>query len=416
MRILKLFGVVCMGAAMAACDADQPLDASSVGGGAGNTVVQMAVTAKVATFGVWDWTEDTNGNGQLDLERDADGDGRLDSGEDINHNGVLDPGEDRNANGRLNFDEDLNSNGLLDRRPSDTFDCPQCEDLNINCILDPGEDLNNDGILWSEDIDCDGRLDGNNEDLNNNGVRDFEDTILVNSAIDAGLWCEGTAVHPTTGLLDTEAFIDGLVPVPLGGEVLRYTQGNPTPEVVAAVAGTGDGLTPYDTRVFGTAGNKTVQVQVGFCAGGSTPGRQCNDDTACGTGTCQFTQVQLPLTNGQVLPAGAPRLAFGDIAVSPSHWFDPNNSNLTNAPLCTVGLGFGQPNLGEPLPITVQTSPGDTISVRLITKQFGTFTAIDAANTFKLGASVSKDGTPLPPQGANTANIGESLSFHVAVP
>jgi len=415
MRILMFFGVVCIALVMAGCSADQPLDTSSTGT-AGNTLVSIAATAKVATFRVWDWTEDTNGNGQLDLERDLDNDGRLDSGEDVNHNGVLDAGEDRNANGRLNFDEDFNSNGLLDRRPSDTFSCPDCEDLNANCLLDAGEDTNGDGLLYTEDVDCDGRLDGINEDLNHNGVRDFEDTLFPNSAIDRGVWCEGEVVSEVTGLLDPNGYIDGVVPIPFGGEVLLYHQGNPTGQVVAGVANTGDGLTPYDTRVFGSVADKTVLVTGGRCAGGASSGNPCADDSTCSGGSCQHFQVQLPMKSGQRLPAGSPRLAHATLAASPTHWIDSDHDTPTNAPLCTVGLGFGQPNLGVPLPVTVQTSPGDTISVRLLSKQLGTFNLIDAATDFKLGGSVSKNGVTLAPQGTPSAPLGQSVSFHVAVP
>jgi hypothetical protein len=375
MRILTFFGVVCMGLAMAGCSADQPLDASSVGGGASDTLVQVQATASVPVWNVWNWTEDANGNGQLDNELDRDHDNYLDTGEDLNHNGVLDPGEDRNANGRLNFDEDfMLENGLLDRRPGDTGvgSCPACEDVNLNCQLDAGEDLNGDGILASEDVDCDGQLDGINEDTNHNGIRDFEDTVDANGSLDAGVWCEDSGLPSITGN----------VPVPIAGDVLLYHQGNPTPVVLASEPNLGGGLTPYDVRVFATFPTKTVTLESGS---------------------------SLTVTQGQQLAAGATRLAFAPQAKSPG---TPGNAGL-----CTVNLGFGQPNLGGvPLPITTQTAPGDTITIRVQSKPALTFNMIAQAVSYAVGATVTKNGVQLAPQGAPFADLGQPVSFHVAVP
>jgi len=374
MRILMVFGVVCTALALASCSADQPLDASSVGGGSGNTVVQVQATATVPVWNVWSFTEDVNGNGQLDIELDLDHDGRLDSGEDVNHNGVLDPGEDRNANNVLNLQEDfMQENGLLDRRTGDTGvgSCPACEDSNLNCVLDPGEDKNGDGILATEDVDCDGRLDGVNEDTNRNGVRDFEDTVEQNQSLDSGVWCEDPGLSPITGL----------VPVPIAGDVLLYRQGNPTPEVLASEAQPGGGLTPYDGRLFATFPTKTVTLENGF---------------------------PLQVTQGQQLAGGASRLAHAPKSISPG---------AGNVGLCTVNLGFGQIGLGGvPLPITTQTATGDTIAVRVQSKPAGTFPTISQATSFAVGGLVTKNGTALPSQGTSSAGLGQPVSFHVAVP
>ncbi|HET9299649.1 MAG TPA: hypothetical protein VFO11_06860, partial [Candidatus Polarisedimenticolaceae bacterium] len=315
------------------------------------------------------------------------GDGRLDAGEDTNNNGALDPGEDRNGNGRLNFNEDfLIENGFLDFG----------EDLNHNCVRDAGEpDTNGDGILNTEDCDCDGWLDQQLEDRNLNGVRDFEDTVNRNSGLDAGIWCEDAGQPPITGL----------VPVPLGGEVLLYRQGNPAPEVLASVGSTGSGLTPYDSRVLGTLPSKAVSIENGRCTGGTNAGALCTSDSTCGGGVC--TRFQLNIVQGQQLPAGAPRILNAHLALSPG---------AANAGQCSVALGLGPANLGVPLPITVSTSSGDTISIRLMSKQLGTFNTIDAASDYAVGANVTKNGVTLAPQGLSSASLGQSISFHVAVP
>ncbi|HEX5044218.1 MAG TPA: hypothetical protein VFV75_15015 [Candidatus Polarisedimenticolaceae bacterium] len=403
MRILNVFGVVCIALALAGCDADQPLDSSSVAGNGGNTVVQVQATASVPLFNVWNWTEDTNGSGTLDVEVDVAqglcdfrapncsgikpaGDGRIDNGEDTNHNGVLDPGEDRSADGRLTLNEDFNNNGILDFG----------EDLNANCVRDANEpDTNGDAVLNTEDCDCDGWLDQVVEDRNQNGRLDFED-LNRNSQIDSGIWCEDPNLPP----------INGFVPVPLGGTVLLYRQGNPTPEVLADMPHEGGGLTPYDSRVFGTLSSKTVTLDGGRCAGGTNAGTLCTSDANClGGGTCSF--FQLNVTQGQQLPAGASRILNAPVALSPG---------AGNAGVCAADLGLGEPGLGAPLPIAVQTSPGDTITVRLQSKPPFTFNMIPQASAYAVGAVVTKNGTPLSSQGQAFADLGQPVSFHVAVP
>jgi hypothetical protein len=404
MRTLTFFGVVCIALALAGCDADQPLDSSSVAGNGGNTVVHVQATASVPVFDVWDWTEDANGNGQVDLETDLsqglcdfrapncsgtkpNGDGRIDAGEDVNHNGALDPGEDRNGDGRPQFNEDLLvENGVLDFG----------EDLNHNCVRDGDEpDTNGDGILNTEDCDCDGWLDQSLEDRNLNGVLDFEDTVIRNSQVDFGIWCEDTG----------QPFISGFVPVPLGGSVLLYRQGNPTPEVLADMPNEGGGLTPYDDRVLATLPAKTVTLESGRCSGGTSAGNACTDDSTCGGGTC--SHFQLAVQQGQQLAAGASRILNAPLSLSPG---------AGNAGVCAVGLGLGPANLGVPLPITVQTASGDTLSVRLQSKAPFTFNMIPQATGYGVGAVVTKNGTTLSTQGTSSADLGQPVSFHVAVP
>jgi hypothetical protein len=380
MRIWKIFGLVCAALALAGCESDQPLDASSVGGGSGNATVNIQGSASVPVWNVWSWTEDLNGNGLLDVERDLDNDGRLDSGEDINHNLALDPGEDRNGNGRIDFTEDcLAENGALDKNPFSTGQCPQCEDDNGNCILDAGEDDNFDGLLQTEDFDCDNRLDGN-EDTNRNGVRDFEDFVESNSSLDAGIWCEETGLPAVTGP----------VPLPVAGQVLLYHPNNPTPVVLANLGTSGGssftGLTPYDNRVFGTMPGKSVPLINGF---------------------------QLQVAQGQQLSAGSTRVMLAVKSKSPAH--DIGNGP-TNDGLCNVGFDFGQPNLGVPLPIVAQVGPGDLFSIRLQSPQPGTFSEIEGAGGYALSGSVVKDGVILPTSGTAAAPPGLPVTFSVSVP
>lgn len=157
-------------------------------------------------------TEDTNGNGILDLGEDANGNGVLDFGEDLNRNNGLDIG---NGNGFVfnaqatsstinlafvdNFidanigegvqmnaqfstinagtiGEDLNGNGVLDG----------FEDLNRNGFLDLTEDTNRNGVLdFGEDTNFDGNLD-RFEDLNRDGLLTLNEDINGNNMLDAG--------------------------------------------------------------------------------------------------------------------------------------------------------------------------------------------------------------------------------------
>jgi hypothetical protein len=385
MRISMIFGLVCAALALSGCDNDQPLDSSSVGGD-GNATVNIVATATVPIWNVWSWTEDADGNGQLDNERDLsqgncnfsapnctgpkpNGDGRLDSGEDLNNNGVLDPGEDLSGNGLLNLNEDfLIENGQLDAG----------EDLNRNCVRDAGEpDTNGDGILNREDADCDGWLDQTNEDRNRNGQRDLEDIVEINSAIDSGIWCE------PTGLAESAS-----IPVPVAGEVLLYHANDADPEVLADLGTSGGtnftGLTPYDDRVRSAFPNKTVS----------------------------FAGAPLALTNGQQLAASAQRVMRAPLAKSPGNGTD----RPSYAGLCTVGFDFGTPNLGVPLPILTTVAAGDTFSIRLQSAAPGTFSTIEGADGFAVGGSVVRNGVVLLPRGSSSGGLGESVVFSVAVP
>jgi hypothetical protein len=363
MRIWMVPVVLCASLALTACESDEPLTASS--GNSNNLQVQIVGAAVVPHWDVWDFTEDANGNGQLDNERDLDNDGNLDAGEDTTHNGVLDPGEDRNGDGRLTFNEDLFcENGIFDRAP--TANCPVVEDANFNCQLDIGEDLNADNVLQTEDIDCDGRFDATNEDTNRNGVRDRED-VNGNNSIDAGLWCEDTGIRQS-----------GPVPVPIAGEVVIYRKGNPNPEVLASTgSGSGNafnGLTPYDTRVLAELPDKNVP----------------------------FGAATLHVTNGEKLPAASPRIMQAHTSFSPG------------AETCTTGFDFGAPNLGAPLPLNAQATAGDIVSVRLHVA--AAFSQIEQADGYGVVARVLFNGAPLTPSADNSATPGQPITFSAAVP
>lgn len=89
---------------------------------------------------------------------DTDGDGKLDIREDLNSNGVLDTVETK-------WGKDLNGNGKIDATVLN-------EDTNGNRELDEGEDTNgNKKLDTDEDVDGDGHLDVH-EDQNNNKVID----------------------------------------------------------------------------------------------------------------------------------------------------------------------------------------------------------------------------------------------------
>lgn len=121
-----------------------------------------------------DMNEDENGNRLLDYDEDKDGDGKLDMGEDANLNGILDPGEDKNGNDNLDLYEDLDADGRLDVDEDTDGDghLDIDEDANGNGKLDLGEDSDGDGHLdIDEDFNGDGNLDVD-EDKNNNGERD----------------------------------------------------------------------------------------------------------------------------------------------------------------------------------------------------------------------------------------------------
>jgi hypothetical protein len=110
--------------------------------------------------------------------QDHDGDGRFDVFEDRNHNGVLEPWEDLDRDGRLTprvipgvgfgceseAREDVDCDGRVDLIN---------EDLNGNGRLDPGEDL-----------DGDGRFDNINEDRNGNGVLEPGEDSNSNGLLD----------------------------------------------------------------------------------------------------------------------------------------------------------------------------------------------------------------------------------------
>ena len=152
---------------------------------------------------------------------------------DTNHNGVL--WTDRNHNGfpevsEFDSGEDFDNDGEFD-----IF-----EDTNRNGLKDPGEDDlhgDNDGLLTApgphggcegvhrEDLDCDGRLDTFNEDVNHNGILDPGEDIDHDGYLDLG-----NEDRNGNGLLDDRPVpAKNLVPDGHGGLTTLYPYGELAP-------------------------------------------------------------------------------------------------------------------------------------------------------------------------------------------
>ena len=89
------------------------------------------------------------------LTEDTDGDGKLDVDEDLNNNGVLDTGEDIDGDGHLDYDEDTNNNGTIDLynyyRITSNFQG--------DFSLETSDDLSATHHLYNKDINGDGDVD-----------------------------------------------------------------------------------------------------------------------------------------------------------------------------------------------------------------------------------------------------------------
>src|SRR5258706_91040 len=115
--------------------------------------------------------DDRNHNGFIDAtERDPgedfDGDGTFAVFEDSNRNGQLDPNEDRNGDGRMTLSGDGDVPGACEGAAREDLDC----DGRIDTF---NEDVNGNGRLDPlEDIDGDRHLDLGNEDRNGNNALD----------------------------------------------------------------------------------------------------------------------------------------------------------------------------------------------------------------------------------------------------
>ncbi|HEB50009.1 MAG TPA: hypothetical protein ENI89_05315, partial [Desulfobulbus sp.] len=167
--------------------------------------VDTVTTPSVATLSNWPETDTSGGQATHTLLKqvirvegviteDTDGDGHLDVDEDLNKNGVLDPGEDVDGDGRLDVEEDSNGNKEIDtysyyRIPSDykgDWDTIATKDL------PPGHrfynrDLNGDGSVDDHDripvanvgwyFDLPGKLDlvGDGQDNDKDGLVDEDD-------------------------------------------------------------------------------------------------------------------------------------------------------------------------------------------------------------------------------------------------
>ena len=95
----------------------------------------------------YDYEEDLDHDGNLDVFEDLDGDGNITT-------------EDLDGDCKLDVDEDANGDGILDLG----------EDLDFDGILDVDEDADGDGQFDNEDVDCDGKLDLVDEDYDGDGM------------------------------------------------------------------------------------------------------------------------------------------------------------------------------------------------------------------------------------------------------
>jgi hypothetical protein len=191
-------------------------------------------------------SEDLNMNRLLDAAEDANGNGILDYGVDLNENGRADGGNGRGivvtaglaqstinlgiinnvldsntgdaiqltADGGIlnsaNLGEDLNGNGILDFEDVNldgVFDTS--EDLNFDGILSINEDLNGNGVLDNgEDLNGNSVLDTDDEDTNGNGFLDLNDDLDNDGVFDLG----EDALEPDTnnnGILDGNEDLNG---------------------------------------------------------------------------------------------------------------------------------------------------------------------------------------------------------------
>jgi hypothetical protein len=191
-------------------------------------------------------SEDLNMNRLLDSAEDANGNGVLDYNVDLNENGRMDRGNARGivvtaglaqstinlgivnnvldgnigdaiqltADGGIlnaaNLIEDLNGNGILDFEDVNldgVFDTS--EDLNFDGILAVNEDLNGNGFLdIGEDLNGNGTLDTMSEDTNSNRLLDLNDDLDNDGVFDFG----EDALEPDTnnnGILDGSDDLNG---------------------------------------------------------------------------------------------------------------------------------------------------------------------------------------------------------------
>ncbi|MCF6238250.1 MAG: hypothetical protein L3J79_05475, partial [Candidatus Marinimicrobia bacterium] len=166
--------------------------------------VDTAATPSVATLSNW---PETNIDGEAThtlleqvawvegkLTEDTDGDGALDVDEDVNNNGVLDTGEDLDGDGHLDVDEDTNDNGLIDtysyyRIPSNftgdwsterTDALPAShrfynEDINGDGVLDQWDRIPAANVGWFFDLPGKIDLDGDGQDNDKDTLIDEDD-------------------------------------------------------------------------------------------------------------------------------------------------------------------------------------------------------------------------------------------------
>ena len=279
-------------------------------------------------------------------------------------------------------------NGVLDRAAPPFGNCPGCEDQNLNCVLDAGEDTNGDTSCRARTWTATGSW-----------TPPTRTPTATAGETSRTRWSRTAPSTRGSGVRARARSSRGRFPVPIAGQVLVYHPGNPTPEVLADLGSSGGnnftGLTPYDNRVFGTLAAKDVSLKT--CSGGISSGNVCSTDADCSGGTC--FALQLHVEEGQRLSAASSRVMHAPQSKSPVHEANPpEDTTLTYNGLCNVGFDFGAPNLGVPLPIVTTAGSGDIISIRLQSARPGTFSMIEEATGYAVGATVVKDGNDSSPQ------------------
>ena len=167
--------------------------------------VDTTSTPSVATLSNWPETDTSGGQATHTLLKqviwvegaiteDTDGDGHLDVDEDHNGNGILDAGEDIDGDGHLDVEEDTNENGQIDvfsyyRIPSNypgNWETVATKDLSPGHHL-YNRDLNGDGYVnnldkvpvanvgWYFDLPGKIDLDGDRQDNDKDGLIDEDD-------------------------------------------------------------------------------------------------------------------------------------------------------------------------------------------------------------------------------------------------
>ena len=154
----------------------------------------------------WYYHNDTDGDGNLDLNEDLDGDGNLDVTEDLDGDGNLDVAEDLDADGNLDVFEDANGNGVLDVVVVRSGTNP-----NLN-------DSDNDGFGDSEEVTIYG-TNPNEFDTDKDGLSDSEEVTIYETD-------PNTSDSSGDGLNDGDVVSAGFDPNTNFTDLLVFASGN----------------------------------------------------------------------------------------------------------------------------------------------------------------------------------------------